>query len=163
MAEERYLRQYEKSDTGNYLLKSRGTLENIIDWSAAKTLTQEESGSLIVAGDATAGVLTLPAAKKGLVFDIWISVAQTGDTHINIPSGYFIGSLKLIEYGTATENVHAFASDGNSNDWINLDDDTKGRLAGGKFRLVCDGTNWLVEGELNGSGTLATPFADAES
>jgi len=30
MAEEKYLRQYEKSATGNYLLKQRGLLENQI-------------------------------------------------------------------------------------------------------------------------------------
>ena len=161
MAEEKYLRQYEKSTSRNYLLKSRGTLENIIDWSAAKTLTQEESGSVVVATDATAGILTLPAAKKGLSFKVVLGVAQTGDTHITIPSGYFIGGLNLVDPATAGDSNY-FQSNASSNDFINLDGDTKGRL-GGYVQFLCDGTNWHVDGELAGDGTLETPFADAES
>jgi hypothetical protein len=64
MAEERYLKQYEKSATGNYLLRSRGTLENVISVVAAKTLVQEESGSLVVPSGA-ARTITLPAIKAG--------------------------------------------------------------------------------------------------
>ena len=48
-------------------------------------------------------------------------------------------------------------------DVINLDDDTKGRLAGGYIKLVCDGTKWHVTGQLNGAGAIATPFHTAES
>ena len=144
-------------------LEAASTKRHLVEWSSALTLDANTSGALVYTGDATAGILTLPAATKGYEVEIQISVAQTGDTHINVPSGYFIGNLFLEEHGTATENTHSFASDGNSNDWINLDADTKGRLAGGVIRIVCDGTNWLVSGRLAGSGTLATPFADAES
>ena len=46
MAEEKYLRQYEKSAAGNYLLKQRGLLANVITTTADRTLT-EESGSIV--------------------------------------------------------------------------------------------------------------------
>jgi|TARA_Y100000015_G_C2389256_1_gene89186 hypothetical protein len=144
-------------------LAAGSTKRRIIKWSEALTLDSDTSGALVYTGDATAGILTLPAATQGYEVEIQISVTQTGDTHIKVPSGYFIGNLFLEEHGTATENTHSFASNGSSNDYINLDADTKGRLAGGVIRIVCDGTNWLVSGRLAGSGTLATPFADAES
>ena len=54
-------------------------------------------------------------------------------------------------------------SDGDSNDWINLDTIAKGNAPGGVVRIVCDGANWLVSGHLIGDGTLATAFADGES
>ena len=48
-------------------------------------------------------------------------------------------------------------------DFINLDSDAKGRLAGGYIKLVGDGTKWHVSGYLNATGTIATPFHTAES
>ena len=143
-------------------LATSGVLKNIKTWAADTTLLAGDSGSWIYASDATAGDLTLPAAAAGLEFHIFIAIAQTGDTHITVPSGYFIGGLDMSDPTTAGDS-NFFQSDGDSNDWINLDADTKGRLAGGYINIVCDGTNWHVQGHLVGDGTLATPFADAES
>ena len=136
--------------------------KNLITWTEAKTLVAGDSGAWIYANDATAGILTLPAASAGLEFHVFLAIAQTGDTHITVPSGYFIGGMDMSDPTTAGDS-NFFQSDGDSNDFINLDADTKGRLAGGYMNIVCDGTNWHVQGHLVGDGTLATPFADAES
>ena len=141
---------------------SSAVTKRLITWAADKTLTAADSGSWVYASDATAGDLTLPAAAAGLEFHVFIAIAQTGDTHITIPSGYFIGGMDMSDPTTAGDS-NFFQSDGNSNDWINLDADTKGRLAGGYMNFVCDGTNWHVQGHLVGDGTLVTPFADTES
>ena len=141
---------------------SSAITKRMITWAADKTLTAADSGSWIYASDATAGDLTLPAAAAGLEFHVFIAIAQTGDTHITIPSGYFIGGFDMSDPTTAGDS-NFFQSDGDSNDWINLDADTKGRLQGGYMNFVSDGTNWHVQGHLVGDGTLATPFADAES
>ena len=140
-----------------------GQTKRIKTWAADTTLVAGDSGSWIYASDATAGDLTLPAAAAGLEFHIFIAIAQTGDTHITVPSGYFIGGLEVNDLSGTAGEQNMFFSDGNSNDWINLDADTKGRLAGGYINIICDGTNWHVQGNLVGDGTLATPFADAES
>jgi len=137
--------------------------KRMVTFAADKTLTAADSGSWIYMSDAGTGKdLTLPAAAAGLEFHVFIAVAQTGNTHINIPSGYFIGGFDMSDPTTAGDS-NFFQSDGDSNDWINLDADTKGRLQGGYMNFVCDGTNWHVQGHLVGDGTLATPFADAES
>ena len=136
--------------------------KRIISWAADKTLTAADSGSWVYASDATAGDLTLPAAAAGLEFHVFIAVAQTGDTHITVTDGYFIGGMDMSDPTTAGDS-NFFQSDGDSNDWINLDSDAKGRLQGGYMNFVSDGTNWHVQGHLVGDGTLATPFADAES
>ena len=140
-----------------------GVRRPVIAWSAARSLLASESGSLVHATDATAGILTLPTAAAGLEYHISIGIAQTGDTHISASgNGYFLGGLNLVDPATAGD-MNFFTPDGNSNDYINLDSDAKGRLAGGVIRIICDGTNWHVSGTLVGDGTLATPFADAES
>ena len=137
--------------------------KRLITFAADKTLTAADSGSWVYMSDAgTEKELILPAAAAGLEFHVFIQIAQTGNTAISIPSGYFIGGFDMSDPTTAGDS-NFFQSDGNSNDYINLDADTKGRLQGGYMNFVCDGTNWHVQGHLVGDGTLATPFADAES
>jgi hypothetical protein len=137
--------------------------KRLISFAADKTLTAADSGSWVYMSDAgTEKELILPAAAAGLEFHVFIQIAQTGNTAISIPSGYFIGGFDMSDPTTAGDS-NFFQSDGNSNDYINLDSDAKGRLQGGYMNFVCDGTNWHVQGHLVGDGTLATPFADAES
>tara|TARA_R110002020_G_scaffold305220_3_gene521011 strand:+ start:1647 stop:2402 length:756 start_codon:yes stop_codon:yes gene_type:complete len=140
-----------------------GQTKRLIAFAADKTLTAGDSGSWVHMTDAgTEKELILPAAAAGLEFHVFINIAQTGDTAISIPSGYFIGGFDMSDPTTATD-TNFFQSDGDSNDYINLDSDAKGRLQGGYMNFVCDGTNWHVQGHLVGDGTLATPFADSES
>jgi len=137
--------------------------KRLITFAADKTLTAADSGAWVYMSDAgTEKELILPAAAAGLEFHVFIHTAQTGDTAISIPGGYFIGGFDMSDPTTAGDS-NFFQSDGNSNDYINLDSDAKGRLQGGYMQFVCDGTNWHVQGHLVGDGTLATPFADAES
>ena len=115
-------------------------------------------------GLATAGILTLPACAAGLTYEIFIQKAQTGNTHIAAASGeFFEGGLILSDADTSTENMAFFLANTAEDDFINLDSDAKGRLAGGYIKLVGDGTKWHVSGYLNATGTIATPFHTAES
>ena len=137
--------------------------KKLIAFAADTTLVAGQSGAWIYMSDAgTEKALTFPAAAAGLEFHVFIAVAQTGNTAINIPSGYFVGGMDMSDPTTAGDS-NFFQSDGNSNDWINLDSDEKGRLQGGYMNFVCDGTNWHVQGHLVGDGTLETPFGDSES
>ena len=149
-----------------YIPKLRTAVPGFLTWSAALSLEHHHSGYTVVTGDTSAGILTLPTAAEagaGWHIDIMINHDQASNaTHITVGDGYFIGGLMLADKDTSDKTEH-FMSDGDSNDWINLDDATKGNDPGGVIRIVCDGTNWLVSGLLIGDGTLATPFADAES
>jgi hypothetical protein len=53
----------------------------------------------------------------------------------------------------------AAAANGTTHLAINLDADAVGRLAGSKFRVTAiSGTQWVIEGDLLATGTVATPF-----
>ena len=140
----------------------------IVTWSSATELTAAQSGVTVVTGDVTAGILSMPSAAlagAGWFCDVMILHTQgTAATHITTETngGYFIGGLLIADGDTSDKSEH-FMSDGDSNDWINLDTIAKGNAPGGVVRIVCDGTNWLVSGHLIGDGTLATAFADSES
>jgi hypothetical protein len=141
--------------------------KRVITWSSATQLYASDSGALVVTGDTAAGILTLPTAAlagAGWTIDVFLAHSQaSAATHITIGDGYFIGGYLITEQDTGTENLFFALSDGDSNDFINLDSVTKGNIQGGSWTITCDGTNWLVSGVANGSGTLATGFADAES
>ena len=141
-------------------------LKTIVSWTADTDLEASDSGAWVVAADATALDLNLPTASgnAGVYYEIFIQKAQTGNTHIMAEAGdYFEGALTMFDADTATENVRMDVAATTEDDVINLDADTKGRLAGGFIKLVCDGTKWHVTGQLNGTGVLVTPFHTAES
>ena len=147
-------------------LSATGSYKTLMSWTGDTTLTAADSGKWIYAADATALDLNLPAAANnaGVNYQIFIQKAQTGNTHIMAQAGdYFEGALLISDADTSTENVFFAVANTAEDDVINLDDDTKGRLAGGFIELVCDGTKWHVQGRLNGTGALATPFHTDES
>ena len=147
-------------------MSSTGQYQNIISWTADTNLEAYHSGAWVVAADATALDLNLPTASgnSGVYYEIFIQKAQTGDTHIMAESGdYFEGALLMSDADTSTENMALWVANTAEDDVINLDSDAKGRLAGGYIKLVCDGTKWHVTGQLNGTGSIATPFHTAES
>ena len=139
MAEEKYLRQYEKSASGNYLLKSRGTLVNVISVTADRTLTQEESGSLIMLG-ANGVDVTLPACKAGVNFKVVL--AADYDT-----------AVSSIIQGSATEDFFGSictGTDGTTVDFPVVGDVrinfAANSVKGDYVELISDGTSWFIQG-----------------
>ena len=154
------------TSVGAITLSATGTFKTLKTWNADLALEASDSGAWVYASDATALDLRLPAASgnAGVNYQIFIQKAQTGDTHILAEAGdFFEGALLISDADTATENLFFAVANTAEDDVINLDSDAKGRLAGGFIELVCDGTKWHVQGRLNGTGTLATPFHTAES
>jgi hypothetical protein len=70
----------------------------------------------------------------------------------------FVGSLALATAGGAS----SLFVPGASNDFINLNGTTTGGIAGTMVTVTAVAAlKYLVQGVAIGSGTLATPFADA--
>tara|TARA_B110000902_G_scaffold257646_1_gene326127 strand:- start:32 stop:493 length:462 start_codon:yes stop_codon:yes gene_type:complete len=152
MAEEKYLKQYEKSATGNYLLRSRGTLKNIITQGpTAKTFTQEESGSVVMVtmtgGDDA--VYTLPALKAGLNFKFinCLTNAGAGDAIITSADADTIVAISVADSGAdGAKNLLA--------DTVTIEAAATG---GEVIEFECDGSFWYctVVQDVIGSVTFA--------
>jgi hypothetical protein len=138
MAVEKYLKQYEKSATGNYLLRSRGTLVNVITTTSAKTLSQEESGSCVFLDGSVTHDVTLPA----------VSVSGQNFKFICTDSTAIVN---IVQAGAA-EDFIGLLTDGVSTFDSAISGDTKiifgtSCLVGDYVELTSNGTNWFVNGE----------------
>lgn len=123
-------------------------------------LTAAQSGALCVFDETAGAIFTLPAAAAGLYYDFVVAVASSSNSHrVQCTSGDFLLGSIMIHATDDTGLSSAYAADGSTHLAIQLDAATVGRLAGGKFRVTAiDSTTWVIEGDLLGTGTIATPF-----
>lgn len=129
---------------------------------ATRTLLAEESGALCLFDRAAGVVYTLPAPIEGMQFEFSATVAVTSNAYKIITAAgtqFIVGSLMLGSL-TVAESGDVFQGDGSTHVAISMDGATKGGLVGGSLKLTAiSATQWLVEGDAVGAGTLATPFA----
>jgi ATP-dependent protease HslVU (ClpYQ) peptidase subunit len=114
---------------------------------AANVITAAESGKTFVLNSATAFASTLPAVAAGLEFTFVAGATQvTGGNHTIVPNAANDNTI-YGEYLVAGLTVPASAE--GSINWVA---DTI--LPGDRVHVVCDGTNWYVDGAAAASGAI---------
>jgi len=156
----------------------------VVDITTSTTLTPEAHGGRIISVGgslAAALTLTLPAINvstnpvtsgpgqdpntinnEGVVYTIWVpTTISTSSLKIGTDgTDKFVGSLISVDTDTSGAVVGFTA--GATNDFINLNGTTTGGVAGTWIQIVAIAANkYMVNGMLNGTGTVATPFADS--
>jgi len=157
---------------------------SIVDITTSTTLTPEAHGGRIIAVGgslAAALTLTLPAINvstnpvtsgpgqdpntinnEGVVYTIWVpTTISTSSLKIGTDgTDKFVGSLLSVDTDSSGAVVGFTAA--STNDFINLNGTTTGGVAGTWIQIVAIAANkYMVNGLLNGTGTVATPFADS--
>jgi hypothetical protein len=159
----------------------------VVDITASTTLSPSAHGGRIIAvgGSLAAAVtLTLPAINvsanpttsgpgqdpstannEGVVYTIWVpTTISTSSLKIGTTSGsgdLYVGAVISIDSDTSGAVV-GFSANGSSNDFINLNGTTTGGVAGTWIQIVAIAADkYMVTGNVIGSGTVATPFADS--
>lgn len=129
---------------------------------ATRTLLAEESGALCLFDRAAGNVYTLPTPVEGMQFEFSATVAVTSNAYKVITAAatqFIIGSVMAGSL-TVADSGDVFQADGTTHVAISMAGSTTGGLVGGSFKLTAiSTTQWLIEGDIVGSGTLATPFA----
>lgn len=128
---------------------------------ATYTMLAKNSGKIHVVPDLTADItISLPTVEAGLSYEFWYGGAASDAQDWLIDTGsdtnYFIGGVTHLDddAGSAGDEVVPVYADGNSNSKLTvLTPDTGTRVV-----LVCDGTNWYLNGFVVSSG--APSFAD---
>jgi len=156
----------------------------VVDITTSTTLTPEAHGGRIIAVGgslAAALTLTLPAINvstnpvtsgpgqdpntinnEGVVYTIWVpTTISTSSLKIGTDgTDKFVGSLISVDTDSSGAVVGFTAA--STNDFINLNGTTTGGVAGTWIQIVAIAANkYMVNGLLNGSGVVATPFADS--
>jgi hypothetical protein len=154
----------------------------IVDITASTTLNPEAHGGriLTVGGSLAAALtLTLPTINvstnpissgpdqdpntlnnEGVVYTIWVpTTISTSSLKIGTDgTDKYVGSVLSIDTDTSGAAVGFTA--GASDDFINFNGTTTGGVAGTWVQIVAVAANkYMVTGTVNGSGTVATPFA----
>jgi len=156
----------------------------VVDITTSTTLSPEAHGGRIIAVGgslAAALTLTLPTINvstnpvtsgpgqdpntinnEGVVYTIWVpTTISTSSLKIGTDgTDKFVGSLISVDTDTSGAVVGFTAA--STNDFINLNGTTTGGVAGTWIQIVAIAANkYMVNGLLNGTGTVATPFADS--
>ena len=134
----------------------------VADTGATRSITAGESGSLFLMNRAAGQVYTLPVAPVGFYVDFAVTTSVTSNSYKVITGAgteLLIGGI--ISDDTDSSNAVAiFDANGSTHVACTMNGTTTGGLVGTRLRFTClSATRWLVEGKVNGSGTVATPFA----
>ena len=133
---------------------------NRVELTADTTLTfNDHAGRIMEINDAD-GVMTLPSIKSGELgakYTFFIGTNMTGKIQTDGTDKY-VGSIMVAVDDGAKKSFLP----GATNDVIDMNNGTKGGKVGSYVEITALATaEYLVQGVLIGSGSVATPFADA--
>ena len=133
---------------------------NIVELTANTTLTfNDHAGRIMEINDAD-GVMTLPSIKSGELgakYTFFIVTNMTGKIQTDGTDKYVGSIMVAVDDGAKKSFVP-----GATNDVIDMNNGTKGGKVGSYVEITALATaEYLVQGVLIGSGSVATPFADA--
>jgi len=156
----------------------------VVDITASTTLNPVAHAGRILADGGTLAanvVLTLPAINisanpttsgpgqdpstvnnEGVTYTIWVpTTIATSSLKIGTNgTDKFVGTLLSVDTDSSGAMVGFTAA--STNDFINLNGGTTGGVAGTWIQIVAIAANkYMVTGVINGTGSVATPFADS--
>lgn len=139
---------------------------NVVSGSGATvTLTAAQSGSTVLMDRAAGIVFTLPAPAAGMYFDFLVTTSVTSNSYKVITDAgttLLAGSLISIDTDSSNE-TDGFVGNGSTHIAVTMaaaSSNATGGLIGTWLRFTCvSSTLWLVEGIVQGGGTVSTPFA----
>ena len=131
---------------------------------ATRTLSVDETGATCLFDRAAGIVYTLPLAVPGLVYDFVVTTTITSNAAKVITGAgteLLIGGYTNVDTDTSNA-VAAFTGNGSTHVSVSMNGTTTGGILGTKLRFTClSTTRWMVEGIVQGSGTVATAFANS--
>lgn len=143
-----------------------GQLESVVDLTASTaTVTAAQSGTIFMLDRAAGVTVTLPTAVAGITYTFFVNTSVTSNSYkvtVGASNGVMVGLLQTAASsgGAADQWQSASAS---TNISVTQNGSTTGGLQGSMFVVTCltSGASgvWMVDGQLAGSGTLATPFS----
>lgn len=151
------------STQGNHFTDTTITPNVISGQGATRTLNANESGSLCLFDRAAGIVFTLPTAPTpGTYFDFIVATTITSNAAKVITGAgteLLLGGYTNVDTDTSNA-VAAFTANGSTHVAVSMNGTTTGGIKGTALRFTClSSTAWMVDGIVQGSGTVATAFS----
>lgn len=129
---------------------------------ATRQLLPKESGALCLFDRAAGVVYTLPTPVIGMWFEFQTTVTITSNSAKVITktpaSEFILGLVNMLIAAAATTLAAAF--NGTTHVAITMNGSTTGGVIGDRFRVTAiSSTQWVIDGVVSGSGSIATPAA----
>ena len=125
-------------------------------------LTADQSGALVIFGNAEGGEYELPAAEAGLWFEFFatVSVTSTELYTVKCATGDFLIGAIIGGSATIGGSGGMFDADGAADLGITSSGSVTGGLIGCNYVLTAiNSSQWAItQGVMQGSGTWETPF-----
>lgn len=128
---------------------------------ATRTLTAKESGALCLFDRAAGIVYTLPTPVAGMQFEFQTTTTITSNAAkvITAAGTEFILGLLMV-FGGTTESIVSADFNGTTHVAVSSNGTTTGGVIGDRYRLTAiSSTQWVIDGYVSGSGTVASPAA----
>lgn len=161
---------YEQTSyNGPDLSQETAMARSIVVVTGDTTLTQKQSGALVLFNVAAGAVVTLPTPIAGMFFDFMVTTTITSNNAkilTNSSSVYLLG--EVLTFTTATASPAGFAFDGATHVACTMNGTTSGGIIGTRIRVEAlpttsatstASTIWAIHGQVVGSGTIVTPAA----
>lgn len=131
---------------------------------ATRTLSEDESGSVVLFDKADGIVVTLPAAAPvGTTFDFAVSVTLTSNVYkfiTGVGTELIVGQILGCDTDTSNTTIVWPGLVGSSYIAVSMNKTTTGGIKGDSFSVTkLNATTWLCNGHVNNNGTVATPFS----
>lgn len=138
-----------------------GMQQIVLTDTTTATLTAAQSGSVVLWNAAAGFTINLPAPVIGLQFLFGVLTSVTSSNHkvlTDASTTFLVGGVSMGEVAATTAPM--FPANGTTIRSVTMNGTTTGGLIGTYMELTCvTATQWLIQGQILGSGTLATPFA----
>lgn len=156
----------EGASDADMVLNTLVAKQNVITANTATLiLTEAQSGSLVLLSRAAGSVVTLPTPAAGTYYDFVVATTVTSNAYTvatAIDTTQFIGG-QVFGIDTDSSNaLVAYSANGTTHVEITMNGTSTGGRIGTSFRLkATSATIWQIDGVVNGSGAVSTPFAVA--
>lgn len=128
---------------------------------ATRTLLDRDSGGIFLFDSAAGVVYTLPSPILGMEFDFFSTVTITSNSAKILTNAASVSLLgEVLTYTTATASPAGFAFNGSTHVACTMNGTTTGGVIGTWINVVAiSATQWIIRGNIVGSGVIATPAA----
>lgn len=140
---------------GDFDLNGAAIRYTVEDLTAASTLTQADSGKVLMLNSATEFATTLPAPASGLWYKFIVKAAPSSADYTVVTTdsaNILIGGINELDVDTGDDGPYDADAD-----TITFVDGTA--VVGDWVELVSDGTSWYLTGQANADGGITVTKA----